>query len=867
MNIKTVIYIISLFLSISCNIYAADTYWVHPTDNSSIWSNCKSETDPGSGKYCSLSTMSSNVAAGNIVYLKGGQYSVSATGVIYLHGKSGEAGNVIVISAASGETPILTNTSAFGYGFYMEHSSYIKLSGLIFRDCPYWGSFQYGSSYIEIANCQFISSNYEGKKGRGIFTPAVCTDGTYTCFSTNNWIHDNIFSGRVYPTDECAEGVDALRTGSGFGDGNVKSDHNNWTIEGNLFEYVGHTLLDNYSSYSVIRNNIFHNEPWITGCTTGQSGKEWNYATSSSSVAVGTGEKSFTIETGKSFSSGTAGVRRTSDPTVVMNGTVTSYNSGTGALVLDIAYSQGSGTYSDWTVSHGNYPYYTNSDYNGKFGHRNLQLTDDYGRSGTYNLVEGNRLGHASMNPGNDGGSNLDLGSSKNIVRYNYLYNSMASGLYLKYADSRANPLATSTTEVEYEGVGTKTFTTQASKGFYAGQYLRIRCETDDSKGMWLKTTSYSGTTLSGTVYRLFGTPTGSCSSWTIWGNGSQGGHNNRIYNNTLYHNGYGVNWRLYGSMNMSYNGVGIRQTNNGTIGSTGNIIKNNLLYDNAEGDICSSGLSAGSCSAESWDTVSNNYLNASGDPIFVNPILTSPTSQNLFTTYTGYSASPLPNLSLGSSSGAIDGGTYLTTVHADDIGSGTSLILTDAMYFQAGSAASTTPVGSSLSIVAGDVILVGTTVAEADEATITDINYATNIVTISSGITRTDGEYVWLKKKSDGTQVLYNTAPDYGAYEYNSESGYILTVSKAGSGVGTVTSDVTGIDCGATCTYDYDGTVVTLTATATSPNYFAGWSGTGGCTGTSTCQVTMSAARAVTATFSRYGTFTPGAGGSVTLQ
>ena len=38
---------------------------------------------------------------------------------------------------------------------------------------------------------------------------------------------------------------------------------------------------------------------------------------------------------------------------------------------------------------------------------------------------------------------------------------------------------------------------------------------------------------------------------------------------------------------------------------------------------------------------------------------------------------------------------------------------------------------------------------------------------TISPAITRSDGDSVWLYKKSDGVQVLYGSAPDYGAYEY----------------------------------------------------------------------------------------------------
>jgi Divergent InlB B-repeat domain len=73
------------------------------------------------------------------------------------------------------------------------------------------------------------------------------------------------------------------------------------------------------------------------------------------------------------------------------------------------------------------------------------------------------------------------------------------------------------------------------------------------------------------------------------------------------------------------------------------------------------------------------------------------------------------------------------------------------------------------------------------------------------------------------------------------------LTVNTSGSGA--VTSDVPGIDCGATCSADYDdGTLVTLTAAASSGSRFTGWSGA--CSGTSTCVVTMSQARAVTAGF-----------------
>jgi hypothetical protein len=76
------------------------------------------------------------------------------------------------------------------------------------------------------------------------------------------------------------------------------------------------------------------------------------------------------------------------------------------------------------------------------------------------------------------------------------------------------------------------------------------------------------------------------------------------------------------------------------------------------------------------------------------------------------------------------------------------------------------------------------------------------------------------------------------------------LTVVKTGSGSGTVTSDPAGIDCGPTCSYEYDlDTVVTLTAEADVGSRFVGWTGEG-CSGEGTCQVTIDQAKSVTANF-----------------
>ncbi|HQY47984.1 MAG TPA: Ig-like domain repeat protein, partial [Usitatibacteraceae bacterium] len=78
----------------------------------------------------------------------------------------------------------------------------------------------------------------------------------------------------------------------------------------------------------------------------------------------------------------------------------------------------------------------------------------------------------------------------------------------------------------------------------------------------------------------------------------------------------------------------------------------------------------------------------------------------------------------------------------------------------------------------------------------------------------------------------------------------HALVLTKDGTGTGAVTSSPAGIDCGPDCEGEWDhGTVVTLTATADATSTFRQFDGD--CVGAGPqCTVTMTAARAVTASF-----------------
>lgn len=90
---------------------------------------------------------------------------------------------------------------------------------------------------------------------------------------------------------------------------------------------------------------------WLLVAQRGQDGS--NYAaTSTTSLAIGTGTKSFTTQTNLAYTAG-ARIRlsHAADVTKYMEGLVTAYTAGTGAMTVNILLAVSSGTFTDWNLN------------------------------------------------------------------------------------------------------------------------------------------------------------------------------------------------------------------------------------------------------------------------------------------------------------------------------------------------------------------------------------------------------------------------------------------------------------------------------------------------------------------------------------
>lgn len=212
----------------------------------------------------------------------------------------------------------------------------------------------------------------------------------------------------------------------------------------------------------------------------------------------------------------------------------------------------------------------------------------------------------------------------------------------------------------------------------------------------------------------------------------------NAVYNNTFFNSGnddvhYNDNYHV--GIRFSHTQSGCEVKNNK--------IKNNLFYSHVK-------LYGTSGASLNDQTFANNFGNDNDsiDPLFVNASTNPPVDKT---------DSSLPNLNLQDNSPAINAGGALTTATSSG-NSSTNLTVGsgEACYFQDGK------LGLASEIDA-DWIAVGTV---GNTVQISSISGDT--ITLASPISWNNGDSVWLYKDSDGTVVLYGSAPDAGAYEFS---------------------------------------------------------------------------------------------------
>ncbi len=126
------------------------------------------------------------------------------------------------------------------------------------------------------------------------------------------------------------------------------------------------------------------------------------------------------------------------------------------------------------------------------------------------------------------------------------------------------------------------------------------------------------------------------------------------------------------------------------------------------------------------------------------------------------------------------------------------------------------------------------------------DIQPGTNVGAVPRG----DHSFPWLFGPVTQNKLFLSAAEAASGRElYVADLSAVLSVAKAGSGTGVVSSTPAGIACGTGCAETYPlGTWVTLAATPDSGSILAAWGGA--CSGAGACVVRIDQATSVTATF-----------------
>lgn len=342
-----------------------------------------------------------------------------------------------------------------------------------------------------------------------------------------------------------------------------------------------------------------------------------------------------------------------------------------------------------------------------------------------YNVVEDNEIAYG-------GHTVISIYTDYNVIRNNFIHNE-------PWITRHWTGCVALTSPCEYnqplEGHGNRCIVTEAGQGHHnliEGNRLgKTGTPSDDDGSSGIEFTSDYELIRYNVIY--------SCATSGIYFKGQGGAPDYcRINNNTIYYTGRGTDISIRYQSGIHLRGLGSPH---------GNEFRNNLIYlcDSSDYSCGGAGCDEDLMFVDNTFDWAKNWTTGNGNPEFVNNDLGDPTSDSV------------PDLSLQSTSGARNHGVPLTTVAYTDISYGTQLRVEDATWFQYGDR-------GVPGLTSPDWIAVGSV---DNTVRISSINYTTNTITLANSINRSDGENVWLYKKSDGEVVLLESDPDSGALEY----------------------------------------------------------------------------------------------------
>ena len=673
-------------------------YWVSPT-GIATWANCNGDTPLSGTAACSLSTAGSNAQAGDKVYLRGGIYN----GQRLVVANSGSSGNLITFESYNGED--VEMTSEFISNRDMESSAWSSLNG---------ASVSKSSTYSWLGS--YSTELTTTSSGQGIST------GEFDILNSGS---GNILYACVYSSQSEIQVTIEKGDGSGYSYNSTVSLYpNKWTCFNTGYftttsgshAYVSFTAPTGTPSgtwyvdevrlhtYGPLINLIGISYVKFIGINISDADWAMLFANNSSHNEIAS--STFTNLDAYSPVVITGNWAQNSD----MHNP-SQYNWVHNNVFHDNGYVSWSGAC------------YENGDQL-RIGATNYN--DDSG----YNLIEDNTFYHASHD-------SILLATRYNTVRNNVFHNE--NWFPDHFIDSGGSTACGGALSNPASYLGARNILLQdPSAGDYSGYNLIENNRVGFAGTPYTSGANNIENATIGNIIRHNYLYKADASGLELkepsTGISGTDPSYNLIYNNTFFDNGGGqsILSSKQGAIQVNYNSGGSKSP------PVGNVVINNIFYSNTATFSGTEPYSQFSAS----NTVSNNF---ESNPGFANPDLSDPFS------------SILPDLSFGSSSGAVDSGTSLTNVAPSDSGSGTQLVVDDSTFFQDGSWA---PPGLS----DPDWIAVGNV---SNIVQISSINYTTNTITLANSITRNANDQVWLYKNSSGTRVLYGSAPDAGAYEY----------------------------------------------------------------------------------------------------